>query len=350
MFKTTARLHRPYWAVLALFFLFHVAAAAQTIIVNGQAVTGSVSGTGSVTYKFYATSGNYFLSANLSTVGAANTQFLPYLQVSYPDGTSIHGTYDDNYGVRVVQNGSLTQTGYYTATVKNYVGSTYPNFVGNYSLIVNVTSTPIYAPSPTGSGLLTTSQTGSGTITRASQDAWQFYANNADNLYVTMSAGGSNVPYLTLIGPNGAELVGNYTTGSTTVHYNGSGGTGLYTVYAYQNGADNTFTYTISMTGSTALNPAVKLLGAGATNKKRKRAKVCYVCADQAETGGDAVASGQGYEAAPINLGQRQYVGDGGGLQDGRPEPACLHPLLHQPAMAEQLAGDRFRSELAQQL
>src|SRR5208282_5057234 len=301
-FKPAARRHGriPRFLFLSLLILscWSIRPAQATGIGNGQIITSSITGTGTATWTFYAQSGNQgYLAALNQAGGTYDGEFFPKIVINNPDGTENTEAKSDVNGVRTDQ-WTLPQTGLYSITVSNWIGSSYPTHVANFTLEVAVTVPVPSAPNSGGGGAMFPGVINNGAVGGSNADIWTFPANTGDPTVIVMTdppALPNFRPAITLFGPDGSiQAAAVAVDGITaTIRYTATA-TGTYTVlatnyYGETNPAVPSLAYTINVTGTTVLPTIPKTQGTR-----------CLTCEAMA-TGGKAVGD-------PINVATGNLV------------------------------------------
>lgn len=214
---------------------------------NGGTEYGSVTGTGTQDFSFYAESGD-IIRVGLTEI-TQDAKFSGAFNIYRPNNTSPAG---GNCGAQVpgCRSGwTADATGMWYVRAKNTLGSTWTTFTGNFAIHVVVSrqesnNTAMYA-----------GQTAGGSITNASLELFTFNATAGDTFSVTMTpgAGFSQNAGFDCFYPNGASIIGG-TGNPVTRNAVGISTTGTYQCRTYNAIVfSGTGAYTFALSGNTGM-------------------------------------------------------------------------------------------------
>jgi hypothetical protein len=240
------------------FLFFTLGSFAQVPLTNYQAVSGSATGYGVVTYV-----GTFTETANstdtvclaLNVSSPPTTSFEPQIAIYAPNGNRLTAANFDDTGAHFCFQ-YWPYTGTYSVGVYNIEDTTVE---GSFYLQFIRPGDP-YNPSSLGGGQLYPGASGTGSLPLWYFQLWTIPVNAGDNVTVAASKITGEIPdylYLQfqLYGPNGVEQESSYNdpaglSFTPTL-------TGNYTILAYQRAGSTTvanpMTYDITVTGSTAI-------------------------------------------------------------------------------------------------
>ena len=256
-----------WWLLAPLLLIIGLYAAFAFALDNGEVDTsGSITGTGTQTWSFYAVSGQ-FIKAGVSAP-SPNVKFAPSFHVYNPDSSYNFGAAGgyDSYGA-LAGSVALTQTGTYTITGYNNLGSSYPTFHATFNVNIAVSGQTYYQTHGSG-GLLNTTEIKSGSLAYANTDIYTFAANSGDAVTLTLTPGTGWTGYseIHLYAPDGSYVGGKQATGTDTYGPTTLGSTGTFMVWVNNGVSGSSFvsppvSYTVEETGSTAASTVAKTDG-----------------------------------------------------------------------------------------
>ena len=251
---------RVSFILLALFAASLIGAQPAHALANGDTESGSVTGTGTQDFPFYAQAGDW-IKVGLTNV-TQDTRFDGGFIIYEPDGvTSISsaGCGALTPGCRSGGQAPVGTTGMWKVRVKNVVGSTYTTFTGSFQVNLSV------AGLPANTTALYTGVSSTGTISNASMQMFTVDATSGDSFTITMTPGSGytgNADF-EFYYPNGTSVYGG-TGNPATNSYNSTSinTTGTYMLRTLsQTIFSGSGSYTVVSTGQTGLSTAGKTGG-----------------------------------------------------------------------------------------
>ena len=262
------------WLLASLLAVILLGAQTAYALPNGGTESGSVTGTGTQDFTFYAVSGES-IKVGMTEVTQDN-RFYGSFTIYNPDGTAWVGAGCGTMSPGCRTGGTATQTGTFKVTAKNSFGSTYPTFAGSFDIHGSVTT------QASNNASLYNGVNGNGSMYGGNIDHYTFNATSGDNITITMTPSVSFTPNAQwdAFYPDGTSLGGS--VGSPATHsYLSIAQTGTYFIRAYD---QSTFTgpgsYTMAVSGNTAFP----------TPSKQGGGRRCIPCEEAAK----AQAAGNG--------------------------------------------------------
>jgi hypothetical protein len=197
----------------------------------------------------------------INVTSVPNLQFSPRVELYDPNGVPYFGAEFDLQGAHIC-NRSWTVTGTYKVGVFNTLGGPdfYPNVTGSFNLEFVRPGQP-FDSGQLGGGNLVPGVPSSGSVHGEYYQLWSLPANAGDLVTVTARNVTGDMPgYVNLVfqgyDPSGGEM--STSSDDPPVYSFKANSTGVYTILAFQisggNPLANPMTYTITATGSTAVN------------------------------------------------------------------------------------------------
>ena len=241
--------------LLALFTAMLLGAQPAYAIGNGGTESGSVTGTGTEDFSFYAASGDVIKVG--MTLVTQDAKFDGGFTIFEPDGvTSLAAAACGAQTPGCRTGGTAGVTGMWKVRAKNVLGSSYPTFTGSFEVHLSVSGQPSNATS------LYSGVSSSGTISGGSMQMFTVNATSGDTFTITMTPGSgfSTNASFDFFKPDGSALAGG-SGNPITKTYNSTSPinvTGAYMLRTYS--AAYFFTgpgsYTVVATGQTGLPTA----------------------------------------------------------------------------------------------
>ena len=245
------------FSLLALFAAILLGAQPAHALGNGGTDSGSVTGTGTQDFPFYAEAGD-LIKVGMTNV-TQDAKFDGGFTIYEPDGvTSLAAASCGALtpGCRTGGTAPGGTTGMWKVRAKNVLGSSYPTFAGSFQIHLSVSGLPGDNAS------LYSGVSSSGTISNASMQMFTVNATSGDAFTITMTPGSgfSTNAAFDFFYPAGGSVYGG-SGNPATKNYNSTyiNTTGAYMLRTY----DSTFfsgsgSYTVVSTGQTGLPTAAK--------------------------------------------------------------------------------------------
>jgi hypothetical protein len=262
------------FSLLALFTAILLGAQPAHAIGNGGTKRGSVTGTGTQDFPFYAASGD-LIKVGLTNV-TQDSRFEGGFTIYDPDGVADVGAGCAALTPGCRSGGSAYMSGMWKITAKNVIGSRNPTFTGSFEVHLSVSGQPSNATS------LYSGVSSSGTISGGSMQIFSVNATSGDSFTITMTPGSgfSTNASFDFFKPDGTALAGG-SGNPMTRSYNSTSPideTGAYMLRTYS--ATPFFTgpgsFTVVATGQTGLPTDAKQDGNNIRPCERLKAAGSY--------------------------------------------------------------------------
>jgi RHS repeat-associated protein len=292
--------------LLALFTASLIVAQPAHAIGNGGTESGSVTGTGTQTFYFYAVSGDS-IEVGLTNV-TQDAKFDGGFNIYDPSGTAFIGAGCGAQTPGCRSGGTANATGTWKVTAKNVLGSTWTTFTGSFQIDLSVSglpgdSTALY------SGVSTP-----GVISNASMGMYTVNATSGDTFTITMTPGSgfSQNAAFNFFYPNGSSVFGG--AGNPATRTYGPGyifTTGTYMLrtlsYILFSGAG---AYTVVSTGQTGLPTDAKADGCCSSTTDTDPQSFPSTPAPDDPTTNVSTLQVSTAQSSPLNFGGNSVVAD----------------------------------------